>query len=122
MRLIALTAALIALPAFAQTAEKPAKVAVCAACHGESGVPAQPQMYPTLAGQQRSYLVHALEEYRAGLRKNPIMGAQASSLTDTDIHELALYFSSLQGPLYTPRVAHPNEPAAEPAPGPQGNK
>lgn len=95
--------ALLALAPALASAEAPAKAAVCAACHGADGKAVLP-MYPNLAGQYANYLEHALKEYRAGLRKNPVMGAQASALTDADIHELAEYFSSLPSPLYTPGV------------------
>ena len=84
-------------------ADAPAKAAVCAACHGADGKAVQP-MYPNLAGQYANYLEHALREYKSGLRKNPIMGGQAASLSDADIHELAQYFSQQPSPLYTPSV------------------
>lgn len=90
-----------ALPAFA---EAPAKVATCAACHGADGKSTNPALYPHLAGQYFNYLEHSLKDYRAGNRKNPVMGAQAAALTDTEIHELAEYFSAQQGPLYTPSI------------------
>ncbi len=69
------------------------KAAPCFACHGEAGgKPIQPE-YPVLAGQHYDYLVAALNQYKAGKRKNPIMGAQASSLKPEDIQDLAAYFS-----------------------------
>lgn len=96
----ALAAGLMASAAFAET---PEKVTVCAACHGADGKAVQP-MYPNLAGQYANYLEHALHEYKAGTRKNPIMGGQAAALSDTDIHQLAEYFSQQPSPLYTPSV------------------
>lgn len=84
-------------------AATPEKVTVCAACHGADGKSLQP-IYPHLAGQYSNYIEHALHEYRAGLRKNPVMGAQASTLTDADIKQLAEYFAAQQSPLYTPAV------------------
>jgi cytochrome c553 len=89
--------------ALADSMATPEKVTVCAACHGADGKAVQP-MYPNLAGQYANYLEHALHEYKAGLRKNPIMGAQAASLSDADIHQLAEYFSQQPSPLYTPSV------------------
>ena len=96
-------ATLVATPAFAAA---PEKVAVCAACHGADGKSTNPAVYPNLAGQYFNYLEHSLKDYRAGARKNPIMGAQAAALTDTEIHELAMYFSAQPGPLYTPSIPH----------------
>lgn len=74
----------------------PAKAAVCVACHGEGGVSVAPN-FPILAGQHRDYLEHALHEYKAQTRKDPIMDGQAAALSDEEIHELATYFSSQPG-------------------------
>ncbi|HUS24573.1 MAG TPA: cytochrome c [Candidatus Binatia bacterium] len=92
-------------PAGAEDAA-PQKAQVCAACHGEKGIATQ-AIYPNLAGQYRNYLEHALREYRSGARKNPIMAAQAASLSDRDMDELARFFSAQAGPLYTPSVHKP---------------
>jgi cytochrome c553 len=53
-----------------------------------------------------NYIEHSLKDYRFGVRKNAIMGAQAAALTDAEIHDLAVYFSLQQGPLYTPSIPH----------------
>jgi cytochrome c553 len=74
----------------------PEKAATCAACHGEVGVSAATN-WPSLAGQHKDYLVHALNEYKGGLRKDPVMGSMASTLTPAEIQELATYFSSQSG-------------------------
>lgn len=82
----------------------PEKAAVCATCHGEAGAKPIAPDYPILAGQYSNYLAHALHDYRAGKRKNPLMTPQAAQLSDADIKALARYFSEQQGPLYTPRI------------------
>lgn len=97
--------ALAVLAGAASATDAPEKAAVCAACHGATGV-SQQAAYPTLAGQHANYLEHALKEYRAGTRKNAIMGAQAKTLTDADIRALAQWFSRQESPLYTPKVGH----------------
>jgi len=74
----------------------PEKAATCVACHGEGGVSVAPN-WPSLAGQHKDYLVHALNEYKAGLRKDPVMGTQAIGLTPEEIQELATYFASQPG-------------------------
>jgi len=79
---------------------KPAQVAVCASCHGETGVSATP-MFPNLAGQHRSYLEVALKGYKSGARKNAVMAGQAAGLSDADIKALALWYSSQKPVLYT---------------------
>jgi cytochrome c553 len=87
----------------------PDKVTTCAACHGADGKATQP-IYPNLAGQYANYMEQALKEYRAGTRKNVIMAAQAAALSDADIRELARYYSSQPGPLYTPSAHASNTP------------
>jgi cytochrome c553 len=64
----------------------------CIACHGETGVASNPA-WPSLAGQKAGYLVNVLKAFRAGLRKDPTMAGVARSLSDTDIANLAAYFS-----------------------------
>jgi len=50
-----------------------------------------------LAGLQRDYLYQALKDYRSGKRKNPIMAGQVQNLSDTDMLDLAMYFSKQKG-------------------------
>jgi cytochrome c553 len=101
--LAALSLAATAAYADAPAAAKPDKLVVCAACHGENGVATQ-SMYPNLAGQQASYIEHALHGYKNGERKNPIMGAQAASLSDADIKQLAHWFSTQPAKDYVPDI------------------
>ena len=69
----------------------------CAACHGKDGnTPIDPS-YPRLSGQHEDYLVHALKDYKLDRRKNPIMGAQAKTLSVADMENLAAYFAQLPG-------------------------
>jgi cytochrome c553 len=53
--------------------------------------------WPSLAGQHEDYIVHALGQYKAGARKDPVMGSQAIGLTPEEIEELAAYFSEQPG-------------------------
>jgi cytochrome c553 len=84
----------------AEVAAGQIKATACAACHGEAGVAAAP-LWPNLAGQHRSYLEHALLQYRTGVRADPVMGPLIAPLSDEDIRHLAAYFASQAG-LYTP--------------------
>ncbi len=68
----------------------------CGACHGQNGIGLSPG-WPTLAGQHEDYLVHALNQYRSGMRQDPVMGALVSSLPDETVALLAKYYSSLEG-------------------------
>jgi cytochrome c553 len=64
----------------------------CTACHGESGMGVMPGV-PALTGQHRDYLVHALNGYRDGTRKDATMGPVAKRLTPKEIGLLADYFA-----------------------------
>ena len=79
----------------ADTAAGKEKSKVCAACHGENGI-SQTADFPKLAGQYNDYLVRALNDYKLGVRKNPIMAGQVANLKKGDIDDLAAYFSSQQ--------------------------
>ncbi|HEX7342030.1 MAG TPA: c-type cytochrome [Rhodanobacteraceae bacterium] len=69
------------------------KAAVCGACHGIDGNSTDPT-YPKLAGQNEHYIVEQLENFKSGRRKNPIMLGMASTLSATDMHDIAAYFAS----------------------------
>ena len=73
------------------------KFYTCYGCHGiENYKNAYPDYsVPKLRHQSAEYIVAALQEYRAGERPHPTMHAQAWSLSDADIADIAAY---LQGP------------------------
>lgn len=102
MRVLKSAAVLLAcLPMMSLAAGNPAagqqKAAqVCAACHGPDGNSASGQ-FPNLAGQYEDYLVYALESYRNGKRKNPVMAGMAQPLTDQEIKDLAAFYASQKG-------------------------
>jgi cytochrome c553 len=72
------------------------KSKTCAACHGPEGNSASAD-FPRLAGQHYDYLVKALNDYKSGTRKNPIMAPQAANLSNRDIADLAAFFSQQRG-------------------------
>jgi cytochrome c553 len=65
---------------------------VCAACHGTDGNSPLPAN-PNLAGQHSRYLYKQLADYKAGRRKNAIMGGMVANLSEGDMRNLAAYFS-----------------------------
>ena len=86
--------AALALPALAQGTDPNLGrnlAAACATCHGTNG--ASRQGMPNLAGQQRSYLVQQMQDFRAGKRPATIMHQIARGYTDEQIDALAAYFS-----------------------------
>jgi len=72
----------------------PATVAACKACHGPQGISRNPT-FPNLAGQKAEYLEVQLKAFKARDRKNDFMNAIAAQLSEGDIHEFALFWSSL---------------------------
>ena len=92
--LAALTAALtFAAPAQAGMEEGRVKAQVCAACHGADGNSQIPGT-PSIAGQPRQFIVTALYMFREGRRKNEQMTPFTEKLSNADLNDLALYFSS----------------------------
>ena len=71
----------------------PGKATLCESCHGKDGVGVSPTI-PTLRGQYDSYLAQALDEYKSGARKNPVMSTFVTSLTPTDVDQIAAYYSA----------------------------
>lgn len=65
----------------------------CAACHGETGVGANPA-WPDLAAQKAVYLANTLKAFRAGLRKDPMMAGVVRGLSDADIANLAAFYAA----------------------------
>jgi len=71
-----------------------AKAASCVACHGAAGVSINP-LWPNLAGQQAAYLVKQMKDFRDGNRTDPMMSPMAKPLSDSDIENIAAFYSSL---------------------------
>lgn len=77
-------------------------------CHGCHGIQGYESVYPEyhvprIAGQNEQYIIDALNEYKSGARKYPTMNAQANSLTEQQIENIAAYLSSL-----APKQLHEN--------------
>lgn len=81
------------VPKYDIAAGKAIAESVCGACHGVDGVSTVPAQ-PNLAGQNVKYLYKQLTDFKSGHRKNPIMSAQASNLTDQDMANVAGYYAS----------------------------
>ncbi len=69
----------------------------CLGCHGIDGYRNAYPSYrvPKLGGQKASYLIIALQGYRDGTREHPTMIAQAASLSDQGIEDVAAYLATL---------------------------
>jgi len=101
LQLLGLTVAAALLAAgSAQAADKAngrKLVYTCNGCHGVLGYTNAYPDYPVpkIVGQNEQYIVNALHGYKNGDRTHPTMMAQAQSLSDQDIEDIAAYLSSL---------------------------
>lgn len=73
-----------------------AKANTCMGCHG---IPKYNNVYPTyrvpkIGGQPAEYLAAALKEYKDGNRPHGTMHAQAASLSDQDIADIAAFLAT----------------------------
>lgn len=102
----------------AQAAGDPASgAALAATCMGCHGIPGYRNAYPSyrvpkLGGQKADYIVLALQGYRAGTRPHPTMQAQAASLSDQDMQDIAAYFASQGEPQVAEAAAAPGQDKA----------
>ena len=65
-------------------------------CHGIEGYNnVYPEFHvPRLGGQHEAYIVAALQAYKTGQRNHTTMVAQASTLSDQDMKDIAAFFST----------------------------
>ena len=97
---VPLAAALLAAgPALAQTAtpDVTEKLQLCTTCHGEAGMPVNPDI-PITWGQNYYYLYVQLKDYASGRRKNEIMNPIAAELSKEEMQALAKHFSEQPWP------------------------
>lgn len=73
-------------------------VQVCSACHGEAGIRADP-LIPIIWGQNRTYILNQLHDFKTGRRKNDLMSGIVSSLSKTDMEGLATHFAGQKWPV-----------------------
>jgi len=72
------------------------KAQTCMGCHG---VPGYFNVYPSyrvpkIWGQTAEYIVSALNTYKSGQRSHETMTAQASTLSDADMADIAAFFAA----------------------------
>ncbi len=87
-----------------------AKAQACAACHGQNSVPTDPKTIPNIWGQEKSYLVKQLHDYRSGDRDDPIMSPIAKGLAQEDLRKIAAYFAAKSWPAQRAAAATPSPP------------
>src|SRR6266853_4973650 len=75
-----------------------AKAQLCAACHGDKGFPTDPKTIPVIWGQERSYLMKQLRDFRNGERESAVMSPIAKGLDEGDLRKIAAYFAAKTWP------------------------
>ena len=95
--IVPILAMLVLSPALnaADIAAGKARDAIWAACHGTAGISPN-ALWPNLAGPTKQYLVRQIKAFRDGDRVDPMMAPMVRSLTDTDVENIAAYYSSLK--------------------------
>lgn len=93
------TLALCVLVSITGTAyAEPAKLAVCAACHGADGSGTGYDYVPIIAGTPAPHIEEALFAYQDGARRCvgvPVMCEAIAPLSEAEIMELAGYYSAM---------------------------
>lgn len=96
--LIMVMAALLPLAAIADGDAKNGRALTdtCLGCHAIKNYRTLYPMYkvPKLGGQNEAYLVAALKAYRDGARPHKTMHAQAATLSDQEMADVAAYLAS----------------------------
>jgi cytochrome c553 len=75
-----------------------AKAQLCAACHGAKGAPTDPKTIPVIWGQEQSYLMKQMRDFRNGERSSAIMSPVAKGLAEGDLRKIAAYFAAKTWP------------------------
>ena len=99
-RLLALGLTVTTLSVAAQGGDAEAgktKALTCMGCHAIDGYNNVYPSYrvPRLGGQHEAYIIAALMAYKTGQRDHNTMQAQAATLSDQDMKDIAAYFTSL---------------------------
>lgn len=77
-------------------------IQMCAACHGVDGAGRDGGAFPSLAGQNASYLRRALDAYAAGQRHSGVMTPIAAAMDPATRDTLVSYYSGLMRRRSTP--------------------
>ena len=95
LALLAASALPISAIAAGDAAAGKTKAFTCMGCHG---IPSYNNVYPSyhvpkLGGQHANYIAAALQAYKSGQRSHSTMRAQAASLSEQDMQDLAAFFA-----------------------------
>jgi cytochrome c553 len=79
------------------------KSAMCMACHGADGN-SPSSAFPSIAGQNASYIAKQLQDYKSGKRVNALMVGMVAALSPEDMQNLGAFYAS--------QIVKPQPPAA----------
>lgn len=68
--------------------------ATCLICHGPNGKSLG--AIPSLAGQDKTYLVAAMQDFKSGKRESTVMQKYAVGYSDTEYEDLAELFANMK--------------------------
>ena len=88
---------LLLAPWPAEAVELDDTVALCTSCHGEKGMPVEPDM-PILWGQEFYYIYVQLKDYKAARRYSEIMNDVVADLSRAEMKAISQYFSQRPWP------------------------
>ncbi len=88
---------LLLAPWPAEAAELDDTVALCTSCHGEKGMPVEPDM-PIIWGQEFYYIYVQLKDYKAARRYSEFMNDVVADLSRAEMKAISQYFSERSWP------------------------
>jgi cytochrome c553 len=96
---LVIAGSLVALAASADE-RLPRGIGPCLSCHGQYGIPPNDAI-PNMGGQHASYVMHALLDYRKGLRTGEQaaeVAAEIEGLNEEELGAIANFFAKLKAP------------------------
>jgi cytochrome c553 len=109
---LAVLAVMVTMPPALAADDIEAKAEACAACHGVNGVPVDPKTIPVIWGQEQSYLMKQLRDFRNGARSSAVMSPMAKNLAEADLRKIAAYFAAKPWPARRASAKAPAAPKA----------
>ena len=109
---LAVLAVMVTMPPAVAADDIEAKAEACAACHGVNGVPVDPKTIPVIWGQEQSYLMKQLRDFRNGARSSAVMSPMAKNLAEADLRKIAAYFAAKPWPARRASAKAPAAPKA----------
>jgi len=103
---------MVGIPPVHAADEIEAKAQPCAACHGARGVPVDPESIPGIWGQEESYLMKQLRDFRNGERQSAVMSPIAKDLAEGELRKIAAYFAAKPWPARRASAKAPSPPKA----------